>query len=124
MRPRLPALLFVAVFSICALTQETPGVPQRVAPGYRAIQEGTLRADLTFVASDPLQGRLSLTNGDETAVQWIAAEFAKAGLKPAFGSSYLQPVPLIEYRNDRAQSYVSLARSAGQNAGEKKWQFP
>src|SRR3954469_3745704 len=120
MRIRVPALLFVAACSISAFAQQTPAVSQRVALGYTTIQEGTLRADLTFLASDQLQGRLSLTNGDETAVQWIAAEFAKAGVKPAFGNSYLQAVPLVEYRNDRAQSYVSLSRSAA----EKKWQFP
>jgi hypothetical protein len=37
-------------------------------------------------------GRLSLTNGDHVAIEWIASEFAKAGLKPAFNGSYLQPV--------------------------------
>ena len=36
------------------------------------------------------------------AIQWIASEFAKAGLKPLVGDSYLQPVPLIEFTADRA----------------------
>jgi hypothetical protein len=85
-----------------------PPVPAKVATGYSAIRESELRADLGFLSSDALQGRMSLTTGDEVAVQWIAAEFAKTGLKPAFGNSYLQPVPLIEYRADRAQSYVNL----------------
>ncbi|HUO59092.1 MAG TPA: M20/M25/M40 family metallo-hydrolase, partial [Candidatus Acidoferrales bacterium] len=44
------------------------------------------------------------------SVQWIAAEFAKTGLKPAFKGSYLQPVPIIEYRGDRANSYVKMTR--------------
>jgi hypothetical protein len=69
-----------------------------------------LRADLGFLSSDALQGRMSLTAGDEVAVRWIAAEFAKAGLKPAFGDSYLQPVPVIEYRADRSQTYLKLKR--------------
>ncbi|HKE30118.1 MAG TPA: hypothetical protein VKD65_00220, partial [Candidatus Angelobacter sp.] len=108
-------LLWLAVFSF-----GQGGVPQQIAPGYNTIQENTLRADLTFVASDALQGRLSLQTGDEVAIQWIASEFAKAKLKPAFNGSYLQPVPLIEYRNNREQSFVSLTRGGN----EKRWQFP
>ena len=74
----------------------------RVAAGYDSIQPAKLKADLTFLSSDALEGRLSLTRGDDTAVQWIASEFAKAGLKPASGDSYLQAVPLLEYQMDRA----------------------
>src|SRR5258706_9458289 len=64
------------------------------------ISQARLRADLTFLASEPLEGRLSLARGSEVAIQFIAAEFAKAGLKPVVGDSYLQPVPLIEFRPD------------------------
>ena len=95
-------------------------MPRQIASGYNTIQENILRADLTFVASDALQGRLSLQTGDEVAIQWIASEFAKAKLKPAFNGSYLQPVPLIEYRNNREQSFVSLTRAGN----DKRWQFP
>ena len=111
----IPVLLLLTVFSI-----GQNGMPRQIGPGYNTIQENALRADLTFVASDALQGRLSLQTGDEVAIQWIASEFAKAKLKPAFDGSYLQPVPLIEYRNDREQSFVGLTRSGN----EKRWQFP
>jgi hypothetical protein len=88
--------------------------------GYKKITEADLRADLSFVASDALQGRMSLQPGDDVAVQWIASEFAKAGLQPAANGSYLQPVPLVEFRNDRNASYVSLDRKGS----EQKWKFP
>jgi hypothetical protein len=51
---------------------------------------------------------MSLERGSEVAIQWIAAEFAKAGLKPLVGDSYLQPVPLVEYRGDRQLSGLTL----------------
>ena len=86
-------------------------MPASVATGFNLIREDTLRADLTFLASDALEGRMSLQNGDAVAIQWIASEFAKAGLQPAENGSFLQPVELIEYRADRAQSYVALKRS-------------
>jgi len=73
----------------------------RVQTGYDSIQASRLKADLTFLSSDALEGRRSLERGSEVAIQWIASEFAKAGLKPAAGDSYLQPVPLIEFTSDR-----------------------
>jgi Zn-dependent M28 family amino/carboxypeptidase len=112
------ALAILVAASSC-FAQPAP-VPQRIAPGYGTIRENDLRADLTFLASDALQGRMSLQNGDQVAIEWIAAELAKAGLKPAFGASYMQAVPLIEYRADRPQSYVAMSRAGA----EKKWQFP
>src|SRR5262249_25753123 len=53
-------------------------------------------------------------------IEWIASEFSKAGLAPAAGGGWLQPVPLVEYRPDRAESYVALRR-AGR---EFQWKYP
>ncbi|SPE42403.1 Peptidase M28 [Candidatus Sulfopaludibacter sp. SbA3] len=82
--------------------------PSRLQVGYDSIQPSTLKADLTFLSSDALEGRRSLERGSEVAIQWIASEFAKAGLKPAAGDSFLQAVPLIEYQVDRAQTALTL----------------
>ena len=71
-------------------------VASRLTTGYDSIQASRLKADLTFLSSDALEGRRSLEKGSDVAVQWIASEFDKAGLKPI-----LQPVPLIEYTPDR-----------------------
>jgi Peptidase family M28/PA domain len=95
-------------------------VPRNLAPGYESIREDALRADLTFLASDALGGRMSLERGDAVAIEWIASEFAKAGLAPAANGSYLQPVPLVEYRPDRSQSFVALSR----NGKETQWKYP
>ena len=95
-------------------------VPANLATGFNDIREDHLRADLTFLASDALEGRMSLQTGDEAAIQWIASELAKAGLQPAANGSYLEPVELIEYRGDRAQSYVALKRAGS----ERQWKYP
>lgn len=92
---RLMPLFLIAV-SLCAQTRS------RIADGFDSIQTSRLKADLTFLSSDALQGRRSLETGSEVAIQWIASQFAKAGLRPANGESYLQPVPLIEFQADRA----------------------
>jgi hypothetical protein len=114
------AFLTAAVLVTVADAHQPAAVPDAIAPGYKQITETDLKANLTFLASDALQGRMSLQPGDDAAAQWIASEFAKYGLKPAAAGSYLQPVPLIEYHADRAQSYVALTRAGA----EKHWKFP
>src|SRR5438067_12120747 len=111
----LPALI-LAVSAVAAASANA--IDARVAPGFDAIQVRELRADLTFLASDPLEGRMSLTTGSEVAVQFIAAEYAKAGLTPAVNGSFLQPVPLIEYLPDVQQTQLVLRRSGTQQRYE------
>ncbi len=86
------------------------GVDSKTATGLNAIREKNLRADLTFLASPALEGRMSLQRGSEAAIQFVAAEFAKAGLKPVAGDSYLQEVELIEYKADPRGMRISLRR--------------
>lgn len=110
----------MGVFTVAVFTRTQPEVAANLAVGFDAIREAPLRADLTFLASDATQGRLSLQPGDDTAIQWVASEFAKAGLAPASGGSYLQAVDLIEYRPDRQRSYLTATRK-----GEtQQWKFP
>ena len=90
----------LAVFLMASLAG-AQATKSRIAEGFDAIQVARLKADLTFLSSDALEGRRSLERGSEVAIQWIASEFAKAGLKPLVGESYLQPVPLIEFTADR-----------------------
>src|SRR5262249_24847945 len=85
----------------------------RTQTGFDAIQASRLKADLTFLSSDPLDGRRSLDRGSEIAIQWIASQFPKAGLKPANGDSFLQPVPLFEYTTDRNLTTLTLRRGSG-----------
>ena len=97
----IPLVLFAAAFLPgSGLSQSLAPVPARLVPGYETIREDTLRADLTFLASDALEGRMSLQPGDKTAVEWIASEFAKAGLEPALGGSYLQPALPVRTAGD------------------------
>src|SRR3982751_5345245 len=113
----LPSKTFTALmrpllllFTTALLFAQQP--PANLRTGYDSIQASRLKADLTFLSSDALEGRRSLQRGSEVAIQWIASEFAKAGLKPAAGDSYLQPVPLIEFTADRALTTLVLRQGA------------
>lgn len=95
MRPLLVLL------SICAHAQN-------YEKAFAELTETRLKADLTFLTSEPLKGRLSLERGSDVSAQWIVSEFAKAGLKPAANGSFLQTVPLQEFRMDAERTAVKL----------------
>jgi Peptidase family M28/PA domain len=110
--------------SIASLAQQP--VAPRMRTGFDAIRESDLHANLTFISGDGLQGRMSLQPGDEAAAEWVAAEFAKAGLNPvatdASGNpSFLQPVPLVEYRPDPSATLLSMTRNGG---APQAWRAP
>ena len=107
----LPLLTFLA------LAQAPPD--PRLARGFERIQASDLRADLTFLSSDALEGRMSLDRGSEVAIQFIAAEFAKTGLQPLAGGSYLQPMELIQFLPDTKQTSLALRR----NGKEERYAF-
>ncbi len=104
----------IAVWALaCASPALADAPPKPVTAALGAISETELRADVTFLASDALLGRMSLEHGDEAAIAWIVSEFTKAGLQPAARDeagkpSYLQAVPLIEYRPDYDANFLAL----------------
>ncbi len=58
-----------------------------------------VRAHMTFLASDLLEGREAGSPGYDIAANYVAAQFAQLGLKPAgAGGGYFQPVPLMAAR--------------------------
>ena len=114
-RSFLTAALAASFTTAALAAPAAPRASQRT--GLAQIRESDLRADLGFLASGALQGRLSLQPGDDAAVQWIVSEFAKAGLRPvatdAQGQpSFLQAVPLLEYRPDAKATSLTLTRKA------------
>ena len=110
MKQSLAGLGLVLLAAGAPVQSPTAKLDPRMARGFEAIREQDLRGDLTFLASDPLQGRMSLQPGSEVAIEWIAGEFHKAGLAPAASGSYFQTVPLVEYRPDLEAMRLTLTR--------------
>ena len=52
-----------------------------------------LKADVSFLASDALEGRGTPSKGLDIAAEYIAAEFRRAGLEPAGDDGYFQTAP-------------------------------
>jgi len=80
--------------SDAALAQHLPVAGYTMSEGDAAISADALRASVTFLASDDLEGRLTGTDGERKAGDYIAARFRKAGLEPmGEGGGYFQPFP-------------------------------
>ena len=60
---------------------------QRIAAHVRA---NDLKADVSFLASDALEGRATPSRGLDLAAEYIAAQFRRAGLEPAGDDGYFQ----------------------------------
>ena len=56
----------------------------------RAPAPNDLKADVSFLASDALQGRGTPSPGLDLAAEYIAAQFRRAGLEPAGDDGYFQ----------------------------------
>ena len=80
----IPAITLVA--SHLWAKSSSGGAPPSTAELAREFQRG-----VDTLASDTMEGRGLETQGIRKAADWIEAELHKAGLKPAFGSSYRQP---------------------------------
>src|SRR4029450_8870106 len=58
-----------------------PPPPSR-PPQIDSIRQDQLRADLFFLASDAMQGRLTNTPTNGIAADWVLSRFERLGLKP------------------------------------------
>lgn len=61
-----------------------------------SITPANLRGDLSFLASDALQGRYTPSPGLEVAAEFIASQFRAAGLEPGGNTGYFQTAQMIE----------------------------
>jgi Zn-dependent M28 family amino/carboxypeptidase len=89
-----------------ALAQEPPKASRQLEPRVRLsgtaiatmqkIDPERIRAHVRFLAHDLLEGRGTGQRGGEISAEYIATEFALAGLKPAGDDgTYMQKVPLV-----------------------------
>jgi len=71
--------------SLCAQTDGF-GVPD--------IDSGQIRTHLEYLADDRLEGRGTGTPGFQLAADYVAAQFRRVGLEPAFRGDFFQPLNL------------------------------
>ncbi|MBL8176602.1 MAG: M20/M25/M40 family metallo-hydrolase [Bryobacterales bacterium] len=71
-------------------------VPPPIHQSLSRISPNALKAHVSFLASDVLEGRNTPSRGLEVAAEYIAAQFRRAGLEPIpGGDSYFQIAPWV-----------------------------
>lgn len=73
-----------------------------------ATLSGAIRAHMTFLADDMLEGRGTATRGHEIAARYVAAQFEALGLE-----TKLQPVPMRRAELIASESRVELIQADG-----------
>ena len=71
---RAPTALLVSMIAVQTL------VAQTAAPAIESIRQADLKADLYFLGSDAMRGRLTNTTENLVASEWIKARFERLGL--------------------------------------------
>lgn len=82
--------LFAAVSAVALLA-----VPVTAAPEFSADR---IKADVSFLADDLLEGRDTGSRGHEIAARYVATQFAAAGLQPGGKQGWFTPILLSEAR--------------------------
>jgi Zn-dependent M28 family amino/carboxypeptidase len=91
-RNALLGCMLLAVLSSLPAAARDKILPSDVPP---PVQEAPLRAHLSFLADDLLEGRGTGQRGGELTVRYLETQAAAIGLKPAAGGSYRQKVELV-----------------------------
>ncbi|HSJ33218.1 MAG TPA: M20/M25/M40 family metallo-hydrolase [Longimicrobiales bacterium] len=79
-----------------------------------SIQADQIRAHLSFLADDALEGRAPGRRGARIAARYIVSQLVRAGIEPAAGG-YYQTVPLLGWTADARR--VSVQYAAGDSTG-------
>jgi hypothetical protein len=88
------------LISVTALAQKQDGEPAARWWSYMQV-----------LASDRLEGRRTGTPGHRKAVEYAAAQFKSAGLKPLGTDGYFQPIEFVSRTIDETRSELDLVRN-------------
>ena len=89
----LKILSLLCLILIAACNQKK----QTVSPedGLASFSAGSLKKDISVLASDSFMGRKPFTEGETKTIDYLQKQFAAVGLEPGNGNSFLQAVPMV-----------------------------
>ena len=97
--------LFIPIIILCIPDQS---FSQKKPQGADVITAADLESYVSFLASPLLKGRKNGEPGLEIAQQFIVSQAKVLGLKPANGSSYLQPYTLVKNIIDPQKTKIEI----------------
>ncbi len=111
--PRQPiaAALAGVLFALLATGADQPlTTEQRAAMDH--ISADSLRGNLSFLASDMLEGRGTPSRGLDLAAEYIAAQFRRAGLDPVGDDGYFQTA-VVTLREPNREGFLMTVAAGG-----------
>ena len=85
---RKPAFAAAVIFAAVLATAQTASTNLDIVKS--RLTSNDLKADISFLASDALEGRGTPSRGLDIAAEYIAAQYRRAGLEPAGDDDYFQ----------------------------------
>lgn len=82
--------VFLAAAALASAIAAAQSVPANLDIIKSRLTANDLKADISFLASDTLEGRGTPSRGLDIAAEYIAAQFRRAGLDPAGDDGYFQ----------------------------------
>ncbi len=111
------ALGLAAPSAQLAAQQPASHQPETLAKAEAAVSPDRIRESDRFLSSDLFEGRYPGLRGGELAAEYIADQFAQAGLYPAGDNGgYLQEVNFVGMKADPAQTSFTITAAPGKTA--------
>ena len=98
------------VLALCAATLLPAALSSEEQILTAAITANVLKAHVSFLASDALEGRGTPSKGLDVAAEYIASEFRRAGLEPAGDDGYFQSAPYATITENPAGLQFSVEK--------------
>jgi len=121
---RKPAVLILICLTGLYAFQSAPAQKFTISADLQAaldrIRPSSLRGDLSFIASDLLEGRKTPSRGLDIAAEYIAAQFRAAGLEPVGDDGYFATAHMVVSEPNPDGFELKLSRGESVlNAGAK-----
>lgn len=98
----MKAPIILAIAALLPLTRLTA----QDSTAIKAINPAGFARHISALASDAFEGRKPFTRGEDSSIQYLAAQFKQLGLKPGNGNSYFQEVPMVSISSKPAGNLV------------------
>jgi hypothetical protein len=102
-------LIIIIIITSCQVTLHA----QKKVPGSDMITSVDLESYVSFLASPLLKGRKNNSPGLDIAQQFIISQAKIMRLKPANGTSYMQPFSMMNYMIDNEKSMIQVIPDKG-----------
>jgi Zn-dependent M28 family amino/carboxypeptidase len=111
--PKSTAVLALAVALAASACSRAPAPEAGNEPP--AASPDAIRAHVSFLADDALEGRMTGTRGYDIAARYVASAFGQLGLKPGgTDGSWFQSVPLVESVSLLPAARLTLRPASGE----------